>query len=141
MIPLRKVNEKRVALTSYYGKVFIERSEKRVNNYLKWLANQIRSASLDKENKQITETRTGNVYDHLVDTPYLYSGLSKEFRTITTFNGLTFYFDYHKRLAKLASESIENAKRFETAIPSVVVIVKVNSYSWIKKVTYMYRLL
>lgn len=112
-IPIRKVNEKRVALTSYYGKVFIERSEKRVNNYLKWLANQIRSASLDKENKQITETRTGNVYDHLVNAPYLYSGLSKEFRTITTFNGLTFYFDYHKRLAKLASENIENAKRFE----------------------------
>lgn len=104
-IPIRKVSNVRVALTSYYGKVFIERSEKRVNNYIKWLCNNVRSASLDKGQTNIVETRTGNVYDNEIKVPYLYSGLSQEFRSISTKDGLTFYFDYHKRFAKLGEAS------------------------------------
>lgn len=110
-VPIRKVSPFRVALSSYYGKVFLERSQKRVNHYPKWLANQIRAASLDKEDKRIIETRTGDVYDNNINVPYMYSALSKEFRTITTQAGNTFYFDYHKRIAKLgeAGQRVEDA--------------------------------
>lgn len=110
-IPIRKVSPTRVALSSYYGKVFVERSEKRVSNYPKWLANQIRAASLSKEDTRIQETRTGNVYDNHINTPYLYSCLSQEFRTIMNDKGYIFYFDYHKRFAKLgeAGQRVEEA--------------------------------
>lgn len=110
-IPIRKVSANRVSLSSYYGKVFVERSDKRVSNYPKWLANQIRAASLSKEDNRIIETRTGNVYDNRINVPYLYSCLSQDFRTITNSKGHIFYFDYHKRFAKLG----EAGKRVEEA--------------------------
>lgn len=95
-LPIRKVNDRKVALSSYYGKVFIERSDKRVSNYGRWLCSAIRAASLDPENHFVKDTRTVNVFDHLVKAPYIYTTLAKEFKTIETKNHF-FYLDYHTR--------------------------------------------
>lgn len=109
-LPIRKISPVRVALTSSYGKVFVERSEKKVFNYANWLTNNIRAASLDKDNSRVTESRTGNVFDHTVKLPYLYTTLAKEFRTFTA-NNIFFYFDYHKRHKRLGDIStVEHSK-------------------------------
>lgn len=111
-IPIRKVNSKRVALTSYYGKVFVDRSEKKTANFGKWLCNNIRAAGLDKDNPSILETRTANVFNHEYRLPYLYTTLAKEFRSVTTASHY-FYFDYLKREAKFGEAAIrleENGK-------------------------------
>lgn len=98
-VPIRKVASDKVALTSAYGKVFVKRSEQARYNYRKWLADYIRAASLDQSNSRVTETRTANVFDSSIRTPYLYSTLAKEFRTFTA-NGIFFYLDYHKRQSR-----------------------------------------
>lgn len=104
-IPIRKISSTRVALTSAYGKLFIERAEDSKFNYPKWLTKQIRSRGLDKNNPRITETRTADVYDRSLKLPYLYSTLAKDFRTFQCnddkLGSLYFYLDYHKRYAKL----------------------------------------
>lgn len=98
-IPIRKISPTRVALTSSYGKVFIERSERKAFNYQKWLCNNIRAASLDKNNSRIVDSRTGDVFDPNIKLPFVYTTIAKEFRTFTA-NNIFFYFDYHKRIKR-----------------------------------------
>lgn len=45
--PIRKVNDNKVALTSYFGKVFMNRSDKGKYNFDKWLLNQIELSVID----------------------------------------------------------------------------------------------
>lgn len=45
--PIRKVNDNKVALTSYYGKVFMNRSDRGKYNFDKWLLNQIELSVID----------------------------------------------------------------------------------------------
>ena len=110
-LPIRKISSIRVALTSSYGKVFVERSEKKAFNYSKWLCNNIRAASLDKDNTRIVDSRTGNVFDpEIKGLPYLYTTLAKEFRTFTA-NNIFFYLDYHKRIKRLGGEAVLLAEK------------------------------
>lgn len=95
-LPIQKVSPTRVALSSYYGKVFVEKSSKKVNNYFKWLGTTIRAQALSKENGFIQDSKTGNVYYNDITTPVMYSALSMEFRIIETVD-YRFYFDYKRR--------------------------------------------
>lgn len=104
-VPIRKINSYRVALTSAYGKVFIFKSERKQFNYAKALVNFIRAASFNADNKIITETRTGDVYDPSLKLPLLYSSLAKEFRTFKVKNDYYFYLDYHKREKRLGFDT------------------------------------
>ena len=79
-LPIRKVAPNRVSLTSYYGKVFVNRSEKRVNDYGTWLCNAIMARGLDNEDKTVTDLRPNNVFDNLFVAPRLYSTLAHSFR-------------------------------------------------------------
>lgn len=47
-MPIRKVKSNQVALTSYYGKSFVTRGERRIQNYGKWLKEEIQSAIIAK---------------------------------------------------------------------------------------------
>lgn len=46
--PIKKVNANRVSLTSYYGKLFIDRTVKVKNNYSRWLIKEIDKMIIDK---------------------------------------------------------------------------------------------
>lgn len=82
-LPIRKVAPDRVMLTSYYGKLIIERSEKRVNNYATWLCDKITALALDSENKTVTDIKTAPVFDNLFVAPRVYSSLAMRFKEIT----------------------------------------------------------
>ena len=54
-IPIRKVKPSRVALTSYYGKLFIYRSELSSDSRARWLTKHISAFALDAEDKRVTK--------------------------------------------------------------------------------------
>jgi hypothetical protein len=95
-LPIRKVAPNRVALTSYYGKVFINRGRKKSDDYGYWLQCEVMARALDKQDTTLTDIVMDNVFDNTVHTPRAYSALSE---TIQSFKarGYTLYFDYKKR--------------------------------------------
>lgn len=96
-LPIRKIGPDKVALTSYYGKVFVNRSTKKVNDYSSWLINNITAMGIDRENQIVTELHTADVFDNLFDkAPRLYSLLSMAFRSFTL-HGFVWNFDHTKR--------------------------------------------
>lgn len=77
-IPIRKVSPSRVALTSYYSKVFVSRSERAVNNYARWLISQVMANSLS-ETPTVTGIRLGNVFDRTKLAPHVFSTLASKY--------------------------------------------------------------
>lgn len=108
-VPIRKVDPTSVALTSYYGKVFVDRSARSVNNYPKWLSDQIRAIGLDPKDNRVTELRPSNVFNHLNKTPRLYSLLSQSFRRFTAV-GIDFFFEFTNREKEFGEAKVRAAE-------------------------------
>lgn len=102
VLPIRKIHAGRVALTSYYGKVFVDRCSRKVHNYGRWICDQIRSMGIDDTNPLVSNMIPGHVYHNDAKLPRLYTTLSMEFIEFTVQAGETgsyhLYFDYNKRL-------------------------------------------
>lgn len=116
-MPIRKVSPSRVALTSYYSKLFIDRSPLSVNNYERWLCNQIRAIGLDRTDDRISVFGLGKVFDHYATLPRTYSALSKYFTDITLKHSkgdLKLFFNYKHRYEFL-TVSNEFIKKLDTA--------------------------
>jgi hypothetical protein len=69
VLPIRKIAPDRVALTSYYGKTFVFRSEKKVNNYGWWLQNKITEIGLDTNDIRVVDLYPANVFDNEFKSP------------------------------------------------------------------------
>jgi hypothetical protein len=82
-VPIRKIAPDVVALTSYYGKVFVSRSDKRVNDQATWLRNAIMAKGLDEADSVVTNLHPGECFDNLFVCPRLYSTLAMGFRGFT----------------------------------------------------------
>lgn len=104
-VPIRKVSPERVALTSYYGKSFVSRSRKVVNNYSGWLTNQVRVKALSDDFDWITDLRSANVFDNEFECPRTYSTMAMSFRGFTL-KGFDFNFDHTKRVELYTSDAI-----------------------------------
>lgn len=79
-MPIRKIAPARVALTSYYGKVMVDRSSKKVNDYGNWLRNQVMMMGLDDENLIVTELHPAVVFDNQFKAPRAYTVMAQGFR-------------------------------------------------------------
>lgn len=96
-VPIRKTGPDRVALTSYYNKLFVMRSDRAVFNYKDWLTNNIVNIGIDANDARITDLRLGNCLR--VELPH---DLPKTYTTISTrISGFKtakyeFFFDYSK---------------------------------------------
>lgn len=122
-LPIRKVSDTRVALTSYYGKIFIERSQKKINNYGSWLLKNIRAAGLDRDNQIVLKTRTYNVFDYRHKVPYIYSTLAKGFRSVTT-DKYYLNFDYNNRENKFGKEVITALEKDGAVVVGMIISSK-----------------
>lgn len=89
-LPIRKVDSDKVSLTSYYGKIFVNRSEFKADNYRGWLVNQITQLSYN-ENPTVKNLVLANVFDNYQKTPKLYSQLAKDFKSFEI-GDYTFFF-------------------------------------------------
>nr|DAJ18738.1 MAG TPA: hypothetical protein [Myoviridae sp. ctRUJ25] len=77
-LPLRKVSSTEVALTSYYGKLFIEKSTKRKYNLDKYLITQLQSKIISGG---ITNVTYRNVFDKRKPLPTVYQIIARKFRS------------------------------------------------------------
>lgn len=75
---LRKIGPRLVALSTYYGKTFVQTNTKVTNDSLAWLYRQINLASLTP-GALIHEVNPGNVYDNDLTVPFIYGALSQEY--------------------------------------------------------------
>ena len=83
--PIHKVSPSRVALTSYDAKIFIQRSDKVVNNYEEWIQNRIIAASMSEGSAiRGVHYRSGAMKLKRPGLPRQYTGLAKRFTAIET---------------------------------------------------------
>lgn len=82
-MPIRKIAPDQVALTSYYGKLFAERSQRRVNDWGKWIRNAIMAHGLDPSDTLVTGLVPGSGFDKEVKSPRTYSAIAMGFREFT----------------------------------------------------------
>lgn len=95
-VSIRKVKPDKVALTSYYSKFFISRSDKVVDNYERWLFNNIILKSRE-ENSSIKSVVFNNVWSNeFKNVPKIYSVIAKRFSAISTAE-FTLHFNYALR--------------------------------------------
>lgn len=112
---IRKISKDTVALSSYYGKVFISRSERRVNNYANWLTNQLMSIGLDDNDLRVTSIYPGDVFDNTFKCPRAYSMIASRFSAMDiskitdgkTNELFTLNFDHTKRNQKFGEDVVK----------------------------------
>jgi hypothetical protein len=95
-LPIRKISPDRVALTSYYGKTFVTRSDKKVNDYGHWLRSQILSKGIDNQDNSVINIVPADVFDNSLDLPRIYTTVAMAVSSFSS-NGFDFIFDYHNR--------------------------------------------
>ncbi|QBX32367.1 putative RNA polymerase beta subunit [Pseudomonas phage PA1C] len=95
-IPIRKVNPLKVALTSYYNKTFVTRSERAENNYDTWLIRQIGVRARDNSDVSVTDVRYAELDQSMFVLPRVYSALGRAYRSFKNgANEFYFKFDDH----------------------------------------------
>jgi hypothetical protein len=111
-LPIRKVSADLVALTSYFGKVFVQRSAKRPNNYNEWLCNSIMAKGLDEGDHVVQEVNPGDVFDNEFDSPKVFSALSQRFRSFKV-AGFQVTLDRVKKEEREELYGADNIAKFE----------------------------
>lgn len=83
-LPIRKIDELKVALTSYYDrKLMVSRSKKVVDDGGLWMVKQIRAKGVvDKEGKSFLTYSLGSAFNKEFVSPRVYSLLAKKFKNI-----------------------------------------------------------
>lgn len=114
-MPIRKVSPHRVALTSYYGKLFVDRSQRATFNYPKWLADQITAIGLDMEDSRVQGMRVSKAFDNHVKTPRIYSLLGQRFSGFSI-GGIDLRFDYANRIEAFGEEAVKAAETNGTVV-------------------------
>lgn len=94
--PIRKIAPGRVALSSYYGKVAVNLSERAINDYTRWLGNNLTAMLLDSTNPRLKGVVEGRVFDQSLKVPKIYSQLSRRFVSLQL-DELLLNFDYSRR--------------------------------------------
>lgn len=94
-VPIVKVSPTRVAMTSYYNKLFVERSSRSTFNYATWLSRRIVAKGLDPEDQSIQNVKTADVADYSLKLPEVYTIVASRILSFEAGGG--FWFDYSKR--------------------------------------------
>ena len=82
--PIHKVNERRVALTSYDSKLFVERSDKVVHNFDDWIQAQIIAKMVSGSGEVTSINYRSGKASSVEGLPRHYTGLAARFSAITT---------------------------------------------------------
>lgn len=92
--PIRKISPSVVALSTYYGKLFVERSDKKRNDYGAWLIEKLYGAALENP-PRITDVVYGTSFSDSQPVPRTYSAIAKEVISFK-YKGITLTFDFEK---------------------------------------------
>lgn len=103
--PIRKISPQEVALSSYYGKTFVERGRKVATNVTQWYHNQTMLAAMD--DASVVETASpGNVFDQEGKYPKDYTTMAQGFSMVKV-NGIELYFSLAEAREKLGAELVD----------------------------------
>ena len=94
-VPIRKVGPSTVALTTFYGKNFVSRSDMAVNDKPKWLNNQIIALANNLKDTTITDIKMSNVFDMSKRAPKDYTTIAKRIEGFKA-AGYVWHFDINK---------------------------------------------
>ena len=94
-VPIRKVSPSEVALTSFYGKLFISTSEQAVVNWGEWVRNEITARGVDTKDPTIENVSFSNVFDHNVELPRDYTTVAMKIASFDS-KGYHYNFDHTK---------------------------------------------
>lgn len=109
-LPIRKVKPNRVVCSSYYGKIFIERVERKVSNYGSWIADTIKKRGFNTEDTSIRDLELNAVFTQTVNLPFAYTAIAKEIGRFTTDiqgSAFTFELDYLRRDSLFSEKALE----------------------------------
>ncbi len=95
-VPIRKIAPAIVALSTYYGKTFVQVNPKAVNNSIGWIYRQI-NLSIVTEGSAIHSVSPGNVFNNELAVPYIYGAIGAEFEKFSVGKDLTLDFNYAQR--------------------------------------------
>ncbi len=104
-MPIRKVAPNKVVLTSYYGKLFVTRTERKQFNEGYWLSDYISSAVM-AGSEIIKKATPNNVFISKIKLPLMYTTLSRSFDSIGV-KDLSLMLDYDKREQFLPAEKLK----------------------------------
>ncbi len=85
-VPIRKTAPNTVALTTFYGKNFVQRCTKESANWSDWLTNNIVAAGTSKDNVTVRNLKFSNVFDPSQKLPRDYTTVSKRLSGFTAGN-------------------------------------------------------
>ena len=108
-MPIRKVRPDRVSLTSYYGKLFVDRDSRGVNNYSRWICSKIMSL-YETGDKIVSHIAIGNVFDSDAKVPRVYSAIASRIKSFT-YKSYTLYFDYKNRRSLLKKTPLNDIEK------------------------------
>lgn len=94
-LPIRKISDSEVALTSYYSKLFIQRTPRAAYNYERWITSTLIEMGIDDGNSTIQNLKLNNVFDNTADVPRVYSMIAKKISEFEC-SGYHFFFDVNK---------------------------------------------
>ena len=104
MLPIRKIKPNVVALSSYYGKTFIQCSEYTRNDPVEWLFKTINREldllSSDRTSQVIVKIYPNNVYDSYFIAPRIYNAISNKISKIDAVK-FELVFDHKWRLSNV----------------------------------------
>lgn len=109
-MPIRKAGANRVAMTSYYCKTFVNRSERMVNNYPNWLTTQLVARGVDRNDESVTNFKMSNVYGAQFEVPRVYSIIARKIRSFSV-GEFDLFFDYARREAEFGAERLKQVER------------------------------
>ena len=92
-LPIRKISAMEVALTSYYSKLFVNRTERAAFNYDKWLSGQLVTMVISDD--RFSDVKYNNVFNNHAALPREYTITSRRLAEFT-YGGFHFNFDYKK---------------------------------------------
>jgi len=114
-MPIRKIKPNQVALTSYYGKLFVTRGERVVQNYGKWLKAQIQAAII-QDDTRIDAVIYGSHFYTAYKLPRAYTAISQQYGGFTYnaaadnredgMTGFSFFWDYESRIEHFTQDII-----------------------------------
>lgn len=108
-MPIRKVSSDRVSLTSYYGKLFVDRDSRGVNNYSRWICSKIIGFYESSENI-VSHVAVGNVIDSEAKVPRVYSAIAQRIKSFT-YKSYKLYFEYKSRQSLLKNTKLGDIEK------------------------------
>lgn len=114
-LPIMKIAPNKVALDSYYGKIFITRNDNAAVNYERWINKKIVSMAIDLEDGRVTKYAPGSNRYKGVKLPRRYTAVSASINGFTA-DGIDFKFNYHHYRDNFVEEEIKVADKYSLTL-------------------------